>query len=76
MADYRSRNHVRLPILLDPDRSAYRAFGLDRGSVARVWGLDFVVGPDGKLVWGFWGQGPDDRPDVDELIEAVENASR
>lgn len=89
------------PVLMDPDREAYRAFGLGRGSVTRVWGRkafrryvqilrtdgwsalrkptedtlqlggDFVIGPDGTLVYGFRGEGPDDRPDVDELIAAV-----
>ena len=34
-------------------------------------GGDFVVGPDGTLVYGFWGEGPDDRPTVDELVAAV-----
>jgi len=106
-------NALPFPVLADPDRSAYRAFGLGRGSVARVWGWrsarkyaellwahrssrrptnrparslprrrgptedtlqlggDFVVGGDGTLAYGFWGDGPDDRPTVDELIDAV-----
>ena len=34
-------------------------------------GGDFVVAEDGTLRYGFWGEGPDDRPTVDELIEAV-----
>lgn len=34
-------------------------------------GGDFVVDADGSLAYGFWGEGPDDRPTVDELIEAV-----
>ena len=34
-------------------------------------GGDFVVDPDGTLVYGFWGDGPDDRPSVDDLIVAV-----
>lgn len=98
---YRSVNELSFPILIDEDRSAYRAFGLGRGSVARVWGWrmlkryaeiartdglrnlrspsedtlqlggDFVIGPDGRLVYGFWGAGPDDRPLVDELIDAA-----
>lgn len=34
-------------------------------------GGDFVIGPDGSLLYGFWGEGPDDRPSVDELLEAV-----
>lgn len=37
-------------------------------------GGDFVVGPDGTLVYGFWGAGPDDRPDVDELVCAVQTS--
>ncbi len=34
-------------------------------------GGDFVIAPDGALAWGFWGEGPDDRPSVDDLIAAV-----
>ena len=34
-------------------------------------GGDFVIGPDGTLVYGFWSAGPDDRPPVDELIAAT-----
>lgn len=34
-------------------------------------GGDFVIDPDGILVYGFWGDGPDDRPDVAELLAAV-----
>lgn len=101
LAPYRSRHEVRLRILVDPDRSGYRAFGLGRGSTRRVWGVraahryleivrksgvrglrrpvedtlqlggDFVIAPGGMLTWGFWGAGPDDRPDIDDLIEAV-----
>ncbi len=99
--DYTSRHELGFPVLVDPDRAGYRAFGLGRGPVSRVWGWkaarryyelyrsdgltglrrptedtlqlggDFVIGPDGTLVYGFWGEGPDDRPSVDELIEAV-----
>ncbi len=99
--DYRDTNSVPFPILIDPDRSAYRAYGLGRGSIRRVWGWraarryleiirngglrdlhrptedtlqlggDFVVAPDGILAWGFWGEGPDDRPSVDDLIVEV-----
>ena len=36
--DYQRRRKVRFPILLDPDRSTYDAYGLGRGSLARVWG--------------------------------------
>ena len=34
-------------------------------------GGDFVVGPDGELAYAFRSSGPDDRPTVDELVEAV-----
>jgi hypothetical protein len=34
-------------------------------------GGDFVIAPDGTLAWGFWGEGPDDRPSIDALIAAV-----
>lgn len=37
----------------------------------RQLGGDFIVDPEGVLVYGFWGQGPDDRPSVDELIAAI-----
>ena len=98
---YRQRHELDLPVVIDADRSAYRAFGLGRGSVHRVWGAraaaryweilradgigglarpvedtlqlggDFVVDPEGRLVYGFWGEGPDDRPDVEELLGAL-----
>jgi len=38
-------------------------------------GGDFVIAPDGRLVYGFWGEGPDDRPTVDTLIDAVAKAA-
>ena len=98
---YRDRTDLQLTMVRDPDRTAYAAYGLGRGSASRVWGLraarrylalfrsqgfgglhrptedslqlggDFVVGADGVLRYGFWGEGPDDRPSVDELIAAV-----
>jgi hypothetical protein len=37
-------------------------------------GGDFVVGRDGRLVMVFRSTGPDERPSVDELIEAVRRA--
>ena len=101
LAAYRDRHALPFPVLVDADRSTYRAYGLGRGSVARVWGLraarryarilrrgglrelrrptedtlqlggDFVVAPDGTLAFGFWGAGPDDRPDIDHLVAAA-----
>ena len=37
----------------------------------RQLGGDFVVGPDGRLVYVHRSKGPADRPSVDELIAAV-----
>lgn len=42
----------------------------------RQLGGDFVIDADGRLAWGFWGAGPDDRPTVDELVSAVRAAAR
>lgn len=101
LAGYTERRRLDYPILVDADRSTYRAYGLGRASVRRVWGArsllryaqivraggardlrrptedtrqlgaDFVVAPDGTLAFGWWSSGPDDRPEVDRLIEAV-----
>ncbi len=110
LVGYRATNPLPFPILIDADRSAYRALGLGRGSIGRVYGLqaarryleiirsggltgggglakaagvlrptedplqlggDFVIDAEGTLAYGFWGRGPDDRPSVDELVEAV-----
>lgn len=105
LAAYQSRHALGFVALRDPDRRGYRAFGLGRGTVARVWGWraarryvqlirrdgigglrrptedprqlggDFVIDREGRLVWGFWGEGPDHRPAVDDLIAAVRNAT-
>ena len=99
---YQQQNDLPFPVLVDADRSTYRAYGLGRGSVWRVWGTkaakryveifrtdglsglrkptedtlqlggDFIVGPDGKITYIFQGDGPDDRPEVDDLIHALE----
>ena len=37
----------------------------------RQLGGDFVINRSGLLVRGFWPRSPDDRPSVDQLIEAV-----
>ena len=104
VAAYQEVHELPFPILLDADRSTYRAFGLGRGTVARVWGWrmmreyarilrrsglgrlerstedtlqlggDFVIAPDGTLSWAFWGDGPDDRPTVDQLLTAARDA--
>ena len=109
IADWRQVNSVPFPLVSDPDRIAYRAFGLGRGSNWRVWGPaaagryvelfraggwaavrswrrptedqrqlggDFIVDHDGVLRWGFWGEGPDDRPDINELSRVLYRLSR
>ncbi len=35
---YQRRADLPFPILVDPDRATYRAYGLGRGSFTRVWG--------------------------------------
>lgn len=106
LRDYEARHDLGFVALRDPDREGYRAFGLGRGSVGRVWGLraarryarlirrdgtgslrrptedplqlggDFVIDTDGRLAWGFWSEGPDHRPAVDDLVDAVRGARR
>lgn len=101
---YVARTSLPYRVVRDPDRRGYRAYGLGRGSVARVWGLralrrylqlvrpggrlkpsrptedplqlggDFVIGPDGVLEYGYWGAGPDDRPGIEELMDAARPA--
>lgn len=102
VAQYVEHHRLEIPVLVDPDRGTYRAYGLERGSVLRVWGWraakryaeilwkkkrvsdlgplqsdtlqlggDFIVDADGNLAYGFWGEGPDDRPSVQELINTL-----
>lgn len=90
------------PVLLDPDRGVYRAYGLKeslRGSALSpsVWtsyarllasgrrfpgggrpeenplqmGADFIVGPDGRIVYAYCGSHIADRPDVSTLLAIV-----
>lgn len=40
----------------------------------RQLGGDIVIDAGGRLAYGFWGDGPDDRPTVDELVDAVRRA--
>lgn len=37
----------------------------------RQLGGDFVVDEAGRLSYGFWSVGPDDRPSVDDLLDAT-----
>lgn len=104
LVTYELQNPLPFLVVRDPRRSGYRAFGLRRASIARVWGLrtarryvelirrdgprrlrrptqdtrqlggDFVIDPEGNLRWGFWSEGPDDRPAIDDLVSAVDDA--
>lgn len=38
--EYQQRRSLSVPILVDADRSVYAAYGLGRGSLRSVWGLD------------------------------------
>lgn len=35
-------------------------------------GGNFIVNPAGILIYAYWGEGPDDRPEVQSLIDAIE----
>ncbi len=38
-------------------------------------GGDFVIAPDGTLSYGHWSSGPGNRPEIDQMVEAVALAS-
>ena len=107
LAEHASWFPEHTEVLADPDRRAYQAYGLGRGSRRRVWGWraarrylaigrnsgwgrlgrlrglagsgedtlqlggDMVVGPDGTLWWGYWSEGPDDRPTAAQVAAAT-----
>jgi hypothetical protein len=41
----------------------------------RQLGGDFVIAPDGRLTWGYWSESPADRPSVNEVLDAAEQAA-
>ena len=71
---YRARYVEPLTVVTDEEREVYQAFGLGRDEETTQRGGDFVVGPDGRLVFAFRSRGADDRPTVDQLVEAVRHA--
>jgi hypothetical protein len=105
LVGYQTKHQFPFPVLTDPTRAVYQAYGFPRGSVWRVYGWkvvrkyleifresgfrrldratedtlqlggDVVIDAQGNLAWGFWGDGPDDRPSVDDLVAAVRSAS-
>lgn len=100
LTTYVRDNEVPFTMVVDPDRSAYRAYGLGRGSLWNVWGPktlrryaqiyrrrgwtrrhsatedtmqlggDFVIAADGRIAYAYRGEGPWDRPPVDQLVAA------
>ena len=95
---------LRFPAVADPERVAYRAFGLERTSwmtmlhpgvvlrylrfIFRGWrpqqaragedvlqlGGDFVLDGEGRLIYAYRSAEPTDRPSVEALLQAVEEA--
>ena len=106
VAGYVARHGIDVPVLIDDQRAAYAAYGLERGSLRQVWsvgaarryaqiirrdgvgglarptedtrqlGGDVVVDAAGRLAWAYRGSGPGDRPPVDRLISAAQQARR
>lgn len=99
VAAYQREQLDPMTVLVDEERSSYRAYGFGRGSVRKVWGLrtwrayarllragrrfqrpmedtlqlggDLVVDRAGHISYVFRSSDPDDRPSVDELLDAV-----
>ncbi len=101
LARYLASQPRGVPVVCDPGRDTYRAFGLERtgwatffrpgvllryvghmlrgvkvrapysGEDVRQLGGDFVLAPDGRVVYHFQSADPTRRPAVDELVRAV-----
>ncbi|MEL7209640.1 MAG: AhpC/TSA family protein [Actinomycetota bacterium] len=104
LAEYRRFHGIpdRVRLVADPDRRAYQAFSIGRGSWWRVWGPrtiaaygrlirrgrtyrrhrgdalqlggDVVIAANGTLSWRFVPDGPDDRPTLTQLENALDRA--
>jgi len=48
-----------------------RAGGTSEAEDTLQLGGNFIVAADGTLAWAYQGQGPDDRPTIDQLIAAL-----
>ena len=103
LAEYLHMRPWPFRVLADPERAAYRAFGLESASwwrilrpqvilkylglILRGWlprpahedvhqlGGDFVLDATGRIIYSYRSHDPTDRPSVEELIEAVANAT-
>lgn len=51
-------------------KRGFRDFRMPKEDSLQLGG-DFIIAPDGTIAWGYWCAGPNDRPTVDELVEAV-----
>jgi len=99
---FRAERDWPMPIVSDPERRLYHAFGIDRLPWWRVWtpgvlarsavliargyrprrptediyqgGGNVVLDGRGQLVWRRVGRGPDDRPSVETLLDAMKRA--
>ena len=71
----------QLQPLIKHERLALRLAQIELADLAsatedtRQLGGDFVIAPDGRLSWGYWSEGPADRPFVHEVLDAVERAA-
>ena len=74
--DFVPRNHLLFPVICDPDHELFRAFRALRhghGPVERKQlklPAEFVVAPDGRLLYTHYGRSMTDVPDVDALLDA------
>lgn len=59
----------------DDRAEAWRNFRQSNGDTLQLGG-DFVIGPNGDLAWGFWSEGPADRPSADAVADAVAAARK
>lgn len=76
VADYRQTKGLALPILVDPDRSVikrygvYHRFGLTAFNIARP--ATFIIDRDQRLRFVYVGKGQSDRPDPATLVAELE----
>lgn len=76
VAAYRHTHGLALPILVDPDRSVikrygvYHRFGLTAFNIARP--ATFIIDRDRRLRFMYVGKGQSDRPDHATLVAELE----
>ena len=76
VADYHHAHRLALPILIDPDRSVikrygvYHRFGLTAYNIARP--ATFIIDRDQRLRFIYVGKSQSDRPDHATLVAELE----